>query len=85
MPKILSSTPNIYHMRTHEVSDILAPADNSHKDVINIGAGNDINPIIENNLKKDTLKILPINRQLTPLFKGKVYLIQFDLIPLILS
>ena len=60
-------------MRTHEVSDILAPADNSHKDVINIGAGNDINPIIENNLKKDTLKILPINRQLTPLFKGKVY------------
>ena len=60
-------------MRTHEVSDILAPADNSHKDVINIGAGNDINPIIENNLKKETLKILPINRQLTPLFKGKVY------------
>ena len=59
------------------MSDILAPADNSHKDVINIGAGNDINPIIENNLKKETLKILPINRQLTPLFKGKVYF-EFD-------
>ena len=55
------------------MSDILAPADNSHKDVINIEAGNDINPILKNNLKKDTLKILPINRQLTPLFKGKVY------------
>ena len=63
-------------MRTHEVSDILAPADNSHKDVINIGAGNDINPIIENNLKKETLKILPINRQLTPLFKG-IFLVGF--------
>ena len=71
-------------MRTHEVSDILAPADNSHKDVINIGAGNDINPIIENNLKKDTLKILPINRQLTPLFKGKVYF-EFDAFSIIMK
>ena len=71
-------------MRTHEVSDILAPADNSHKDVINIEAGNDINPIIENNLKKDTLKILPINRQLTPLFKGKVYF-EFDSFSIIMK